>query len=57
MSRHRNGNRNRIGKGNAVLERVWNLKKDGILWKKVTEYSPMRSRSWPAVSPRNCKIP
>lgn len=36
----RNGNGNRNGKGNGVVKKVWDLAKDGILWKKVTEYSP-----------------
>lgn len=36
----RNGNGHRIGSGNGVVKKVWDLKKDGILWKKVTEMSP-----------------
>jgi hypothetical protein len=36
----RNGNGSRIGNGNGIVKRVWDLKKDGILWKKVTELSP-----------------
>lgn len=36
----RNGNGNRIGNGNGALQKAWNLKKDGILWKKVSEHSP-----------------
>jgi hypothetical protein len=36
----RNGNGNRTGNGNGAVQKVWNLKKDGILWKKVSEHSP-----------------
>ena len=35
----RNGNRNRTGNGNGIVKKAWDLQKDGILWKKVTEYS------------------
>jgi hypothetical protein len=35
----RNGNANRTGNGNGTGKKAWDLKKDGILWKKVTEYS------------------
>jgi hypothetical protein len=35
-----NGNGHRSGKSNGVVRRIWDLAKDGILWKKVTEYSP-----------------
>ena len=35
-----NGNGHRNGKGNGVVKKGWDLAKDGILWKKVTEYSP-----------------
>ena len=35
----RNGNGHHIGSGNGVLKRLWDLKKDGILWKKVIERS------------------
>ncbi len=34
----RNGNGNRAGNGNG--KKAWDLKRDGILWKKVAEYSP-----------------
>ncbi|HKV82098.1 MAG TPA: hypothetical protein VJP02_28375 [Candidatus Sulfotelmatobacter sp.] len=36
----RNGNGHQIGSGNGVLKKLWDLKKDGILWKKVIEHSP-----------------
>jgi hypothetical protein len=36
----RNGNGHKIGGGNDALKRVWDLKKEGILWKKVVEHSP-----------------
>lgn len=36
MSGNGNGNRSN---GNGIAKKAWNLKKDGILWKKVTEYS------------------
>ncbi|MGC2475664.1 MAG: hypothetical protein WA485_15085 [Candidatus Sulfotelmatobacter sp.] len=36
MSGNGNGNRSN---GNGIVKKAWNLKKDGILWKKVTEYS------------------
>lgn len=39
MSRNGNGHRN--GKGNGVAKKGWDLANDGILWKKVTEYSPL----------------
>jgi hypothetical protein len=35
----RNGHANQTGTGNGTRKRAWDLKKDGILWKKVTEYS------------------
>ena len=35
----RNGNGNRTGNGNGTGKKGWDLKRDGILWKKVTEYS------------------
>jgi hypothetical protein len=35
----RNGNGNRTGNGNGTGKKAWDLKRDGILWKKVTEYS------------------
>jgi hypothetical protein len=35
----RNGNANQTGNGNGTGKKAWDLKKDGILWKKVTEYS------------------
>jgi hypothetical protein len=35
----RNGNTNQTGNGNGTGKKAWDLKKDGILWKKVTEYS------------------
>lgn len=38
MSRNGNGNRN--GHSSGIGKKAWDLKRDGILWKKVTEYSP-----------------
>jgi hypothetical protein len=35
-----NGNGHRNGKSNGIVKKAWDLNKDGILWKKVTEYSP-----------------
>ena len=35
----RNGNGNRIGNGNGTGKKGWDLKRDGILWKKVIENS------------------
>jgi hypothetical protein len=35
----RNGNGNRTGSGNGSGKKAWDLKRDGILWKKVTEHS------------------
>jgi hypothetical protein len=35
----RNGNTNQARNGNGTQKKAWDLKKDGILWKKVTEYS------------------
>jgi hypothetical protein len=35
----RNGNGNRTGNGNGNGKKAWDLKKDGILWKIVTERS------------------
>ena len=36
----RNGNGNRAGHGNGNGKKGWDLKRNGILWKKVSEYSP-----------------
>lgn len=41
MSRNGNGNRSN---GNGIVKKAWDLKKDGILWKKVTEYSTKEFR-------------
>jgi hypothetical protein len=35
----RNGNGSRTGNGNGTGKKAWDLKKDGILWKKVIEHS------------------
>jgi len=35
---NRNGNGNRAN-GNGIVKKAWDLKKNGILWKKVVEYS------------------
>jgi hypothetical protein len=35
----RNGNGNRTGNGNGTGKKAWDLKRDGILWKKVSEHS------------------
>ena len=35
----RNGNGNRAGHGNGNEKKAWDLMRNGILWKKVTEYS------------------
>ena len=35
----RNGSGARTGNGNGSGKKAWDLKRDGILWKKVTEYS------------------
>ena len=35
----RNGNGNRTGNGSGTGRKAWDLKRDGILWKKVTEFS------------------
>lgn len=35
----RDGKRNRTANGNGTGKKAWDLKRDGILWKKVTEYS------------------
>ncbi len=40
----RNGNGNRAGNGNGAGKKAWDLKRDGILWKKVAEYSPQEFR-------------
>lgn len=42
MSRNGNGNRTN---GNGIVKKAWDLKKDGILWKKVVEYSTKEFQS------------